>query len=187
MRFGWRAPQLIRRVVRLRRLPIRRPFAGAPERTTVPDTRRRRQPTRLLGLLVLTGALAGASCTSPEAPQGVAGVYHLTGYTLGAGDLPLPYVQAASTPGDTDKYWGATLSLLKDSTWVNILQHQYCPAGSCSPVHSDTIHGTYTHTSGDTTGTWFTFWIPGGPSPSYTGAHIVGRRLELSQMWIYER
>ena len=136
--------------------------------------------------LLLTGVLAALSCSNPEAPLGVTGTYHLVAYTWGEGDLALPFVQAALTPGDTEKWYGATLTLLPDSTWTNVWQHMYCPGGVCASMHLDTLHGTFGGFPHDSTGTQFLFWTPPnlyGPG----GAIIQGRRLRLYSIWIFER
>jgi hypothetical protein len=137
---------------------------------------------------LLAGVLGLVNCSNPEGPTTVFGTYHLTAYSDGASDLPLPYVQEASTsPSDTDKVYGGSLTLKPDSTWTNVWQRVYCQSGVCGALRSDTLHGTFGHyTPGDSAGTMLlmrTWPYVDSPGP----ALVRGRRLELYGFWIYER
>ncbi len=117
----------------------------------------------------------------------VLGTYQMTGYTWGSGDLPLPYVQQASTsPADTDKWYGGSLALQPDSTWTNVTQLVHCHSGVCGALRSDTLHGTFSLATNDSAGTMIlmrTWPYVYNPGP----AVVRGRRLELYRFWIYER
>lgn len=143
--------------------------------------RRGALPLPVVGLIL--GVLG---CSSPEAPTTLAGTYHLISYNLGATDLPLPYVQEANAPGDTDKWVGATLTLQPDSTWTNVFQHEYCPSGACGALHADTSRGTFRLVPGTGPGTTLLMeLLPYGSGSG--GAVIRGHRLELYNFWIYQR
>lgn len=136
-------------------------------------------------LLALLGAVA---CSGTTAPTTVFGTYPLTGYTLGAGDLALPYVQEiGGVPGDTDRWVGGTLTLMSDSTWVNVWAHVICDSGVCGAEQPDTVHGVF-HLllPGDSTATTLQMlaWPTYDPSQA---AVIRGNRLELYNMWLYQR
>ena len=116
------------------------------------------------------------------------GTYQLTAYTFGAGDLPLPYVQEGTTPGDSDKWYGSTLTLRSDSTWMNVWHVAHCPSGVCGATRSDTLHGTFAHyPPGDGMGA-IMLLMTTSPFTTAQGAAVVrGERLELYGMWIYQR
>jgi hypothetical protein len=81
-------------------------------------------------LFLVFATWGSASCSNPEGPSSVFGSYQLTAYTLGAGDLPLPSMQQASTPADIDKWVGARHSC----PGVRVLRVPFLPTLSGSVV-----------------------------------------------------
>ena len=139
-------------------------------------------------LFLVLAAWGSVSCSNPQGPSSVFGAYQLTAYTLGAGDLPLPYMRQASTPADTDKWVGGTLTLRSDSTWTNVWRMVHCQSGICGAPQSNTEHGTFAHfAERDSAGAIaLVFWtLPANIAQN--AALVRGRRLELNRSWVYER
>lgn len=138
----------------------------------------------LPAVLSIVGLL---SCSDSTSPNTVFGTYRLTGYTVGGSEMPLPYMEASATPGDTDAWYGGSLTLRSDSTWTNVWQHVHCQPGGCGELHEDTLRGTFTLLPvNDTAGT--TLVMRNEIDVESPGPALVrGRRLELYGFWLYER
>lgn len=141
-------------------------------------------------LALLIGVVFGAiTCSNPEEPASIFGIYRLTAYNWwGAGDQPLPYVQEAGTsPADSEKFYGGSMTLYPDSTWVGVWDRAFCPNGACGPAHPDTVKGWFTdYPPGDSAGT--TLLLMHFPlTMQTTSAEIHGRRLVYAGFWVFER
>jgi hypothetical protein len=138
-------------------------------------------------LLLVSPLLALVGCsTSEDAPSSV-GRYALTAYLGDSTDLPLPYRQETATPGDSESWDAADLTLRGDSTWVALWHHTLCPGGACQPAHTDTLHGVFS-TLPPPTGAELALHLDTWPYVGQGGAALIrGRRLELYGFWVFRR
>jgi len=143
---------------------------------------------RALVLLLVLATLGPISCVNPQGPSSVFGSYQLTAYIRGGTDFPLPYVQVASAPADTDKWVGGALTLRPDSTWTIVWQILHCQSGACGAPEVQTQHGTFDHfAERDSAGAIAIVFLTLPANIAQNAAVVRGRRLELNASWAYER
>lgn len=102
-----------------------------------------RHRTWIIAVLVATGCAVSLSCTTDEGESSPVGRYALRAALDGEVEHSLPYMADEGTPGDSTAYYGATLIIRSDSTFLVHWEKAHCHGGLCQPQRSDTFDGTW--------------------------------------------